>query len=206
MWFLYLLSWLSTGIQICFVTMAIAAGLYYLAELVEEYTILTAKIIRWMVILTLVTYVGLFIFESLPVSMVVCGIIAQVTHLALLASFPFFSISSPTFVAAMVMVLINHYLAFSFFGANYYPFAEVMAYFTICQWLAPFAFFVSLSVNENVLPMTSRGSERSPLLSPGDDDVVSNYFNKKQKGVGLLSVFNSIKDSVTPAKTYHKSY
>ena len=36
MWFLYLLSWVSTVLQICFVTLAIAAGLYYLAELVEE--------------------------------------------------------------------------------------------------------------------------------------------------------------------------
>ena len=45
MWFLYLLSWLATVIQICFVTLAIAAGLYYLAEMVEEYTMMTAKVI-----------------------------------------------------------------------------------------------------------------------------------------------------------------
>ena len=44
MWFLYLLSWVSTVIQICFVTLAIAAGLYYLAELVEEYTSMTVKV------------------------------------------------------------------------------------------------------------------------------------------------------------------
>ena len=44
MWFLYLLSWISTVLQICFVTLAIAAGLYYLAELVEEYTVMTAKV------------------------------------------------------------------------------------------------------------------------------------------------------------------
>ena len=44
MWFLYLLSWVSTVLQICFVTLAIAAGLYYLAELVEEYTVVTAKV------------------------------------------------------------------------------------------------------------------------------------------------------------------
>ena len=44
MWFLYLLSWVSTVLQICFVTLAIAAGLYYLAELVEEYTVMTAKV------------------------------------------------------------------------------------------------------------------------------------------------------------------
>ena len=39
---------------------------------------------------------------------------------------------------------------------------QVMAYFTLCLWLVPFAFFVSLSANENVLPTTS---ERRPLLS-----------------------------------------
>ena len=44
MWFLYLLSWVSTVVQICFVTLAIAAGLYYLAELVEEYTTMTVKV------------------------------------------------------------------------------------------------------------------------------------------------------------------
>ena len=37
-----------------------------------------------------------------------------------------------------------------------------MAYFTLCLWLVPFAFFVSLSANENVLPTTS---ERRPLLA-----------------------------------------
>jgi len=203
MWFLYLLSWLSTVVQVCFVTMAIAAGLYYLAELVEEYTSLTAKVIRWMIITTLITYVCLFLFENLPTSMIVCGVVAQIAHLALLARFPFFSVSSPAFLASMLMVLVNHYLAFSYFGSNYYPFSEVMAYFTICQWLVPFAFFVSLSANENVLPTMA---ERSPLMSPGDDDVVSNYFNKKQKGVGLLSMFNSLKDTVTPSKTSYKSY
>ena len=39
-----MLSWASTVLQICFVTLAIAAGLYYLAELVEEYTVVTAKV------------------------------------------------------------------------------------------------------------------------------------------------------------------
>ena len=90
-----------------------------------------------------------------------------------------------------------------------------MAYFTICMWLVPFAFFVSLSANENVLPTVN---ERRPLLSD-DNDVVTNYFSKKQKGValhfnvmklyvsnvsgyGLLSMFNSVKDSLTPGKNH----
>ena len=55
---------------------------------------------------------------------------------------------------------------------------QVMAYFTICMWLVPFAFFVSLSANENVLPTLN---ERRPLLNE-ENDVVINYFSKKQKG------------------------
>nr|ALS05143.1 protein TEX261 [Paracalanus parvus] len=198
MWFLYLLSWVSTVIQICFVTLAIAAGLYYLAELVEEYTSMTVKVIRWMIVMVIGTYICLFFFEDLPVSLILCGLIAQVAHLALLSNFPFFSVSSPAFVMAVVMVLVNHYFAFSHFGEKYYPFSEVMAYFTLCMWLVPFAFFVSLSANENVLPTVN---ERRPLLSD-DNDVVTNYFSKKQKGVGLLSMFNSVKDSLTPGKNH----
>jgi hypothetical protein len=49
--------------------------------------------------------------------------------------------------------------------------------------------------------------ERRPLLSQEDNnDVVSNYFSKKQKGYGLLSVFNKVKDSVTPGKSQFKAY
>jgi len=199
MWFLYLLSWLATVIQICFVTLAIAAGLYYLAEMVEEYTMMTAKVIRWMILSVIATYICLFIFEDIPTKLIICGLLAQVAHLALLSSFPLFSVSSPAFVMAVVMVLINHYFAFSHFGENYYPFSEVMAYFTICMWLVPFAFFVSLSANENVLPTLN---ENRPLLSE-DNDLVSNYFSKKQKGYGLLSVFNSVKESLTPGRKNH---
>ena len=49
----------------------------------------------------------------------------QLAHLALLASFPFFSVTSPSFIVAVIMVLVNHYFAFSYFGENYYPFSEV---------------------------------------------------------------------------------
>ena len=53
------------------------------------------------------------------------NVLFQVAHLALLSNFPFFSVSSPAFVMAVVMVLVNHYFAFSHFGEKYYPFSEV---------------------------------------------------------------------------------
>lgn len=201
MWFFYALSWVSTLVQIIFVTLAIAAGLYYLAELVEEYTVLTAKIIRYITWFTVVIYLGLFFFEDLNLTMLVCGLISQILHLILLNTFPFFALSSAPFILDIALVLINHYLAFQFFGENYYPFAEVMAYFTLCLWLVPFAFFVSLSANENVLPTLS---EQRPLLSD-ENDVVSNYFQRKEKKYGLLAAFNAIKESILPTRT-KKSY
>ncbi|XP_072486511.1 protein TEX261 isoform X2 [Notamacropus eugenii] len=157
MWFMYALSWLSLLIQVAFVTLAIAAGLYYLAELIEEYTVATSRIIKYMI-----------------------------------WTFPFIMLTSPNFILSCVLVVVNHYLAFQYFAEEYYPFSEVLAYFTFCLWLIPFAFFVSLSAGENVLPST---------VQPGDD-VVSNYFTKGKRGKrsGILVVFSFIKEAILPSR------
>ncbi|GLH07428.1 uncharacterized protein GBIM_12885 [Gryllus bimaculatus] len=115
-------GWLALLIQVCFITVSLAAGLYYLAELVEEYTVITKKVIWWMIV--------------------------------------------------------------------------VMAYFTLCLWLVPFALFVSLSANENTLPTVA---ETRPLLD--DNDVVTNYFSRKSKKYGLLSFFNYAKESILPQRS-----
>ncbi len=74
----------------------------------------------------------------------------QVAHFSLLSSFPFFSVGSPSFLAAMLMVLVNHYLAFSFFGENYYPFSEVgyriMALVNFTSSFLSFMKFTTVSV------------------------------------------------------------
>jgi len=196
MWFLYGLSWISVLIQVCFVTLAIAAGLFYLAELVEEYTVLTCKIIRYTILGTLAVYCGLFLFEDMPLSLIASGIASQVMHLLMLRTFPFFIITSFPFIAAAVLLVINHYLAFTYFSTVYYPFTEVMAFFTLCLWIVPFAFFVSLSANENVLPTLA---ETRPLMGD-ENDVVTNYFSRKSKRYGLLSFFNYAKDAVLPQR------
>lgn len=45
---------------------------------------------------------------------------------------------------------------------------QVLAYFTFCLWIIPFAFFVSLSAGENVLPSTMQpGGEKGFMRGPG---------------------------------------
>ncbi|XP_076436262.1 protein TEX261-like [Babylonia areolata] len=200
MWFLYLLSWIALLVQVCIVTLSIAAGLYYLAELVEEYTVMTGKIIRYMIVTTAVVYLLIFLFEDFPLLLVGSGLISCVAYFAVLQTFPFFDLTSPAFIASVVLLIFDHYLAFSHFSEVWYPFAEVLAYFTICLWLVPFAFFVSLSANENTLPTTTA----SPR--PSDDaDVVSSYFSRKAKKYGLLSFFRNVQGSVLPQRV-KKSY
>ncbi|KAB0801884.1 hypothetical protein PPYR_04070 [Photinus pyralis] len=186
---LTLITYLSFVVQISFVTIAVAAGLYYLAEFVEEYTVLSKKIIWWMNSGSLIIYILLWLFEGFPLLLVSCGILAQVSHFVILTDFPYISFLSPSFLIAIAFIVINHYLAFDHFGNVMYSFSELMAYFTLCLWLVPFALFLSLSANENALPTVRETS---------DGDVVSNYFSKKEKKYGLLSLFNYAKEAILP--------
>uniref|UniRef100_A0A8C6DFL0 Protein TEX261 n=1 Tax=Moschus moschiferus TaxID=68415 RepID=A0A8C6DFL0_MOSMO len=182
MWFMYVLSWLSLFIQVAFITLAVAAGLYYLAELIEEYTVATSRIIKYMIWFSTAVLIGLYVFERFPTYMIGVGLFTNLVYFGLLQTFPFIMLTSPNFILSCGLVVVNHYLAFQFFAEEYYPFSEclccqVLAYFTFCLWIIPFAFFVSLSAGENVLPST---------MQPGDD-VVSNYFTKDlPPGLALL--------------------
>ncbi|KAF4518415.1 hypothetical protein B566_EDAN002068 [Ephemera danica] len=180
MWFLYLLSWIAMLVQICFLTIAVAAGLYYLAELVEEYTVITKKIVWWLCVVVLCIYIGFFLFEDFPTSIIVCGLISQVAHLCILQTFPYFVVLSPSFITAVVMLIVNHYMAFQFFSTVYFSFSEVLSYFTLCLWVVPFALFVSLSANENTLPTVEA---------------------RHGKKYGLLTFFNYAKDSILPQRS-----
>ncbi|KAK2166441.1 hypothetical protein LSH36_39g11004 [Paralvinella palmiformis] len=160
MWFMYVLSWAAMVIQICFITLSIAAGLYYLAELVEEYTVITARIIKYMIWATTGVYVGLLLFESMPISMTGIGLLTNVLYGLVLKSFPYFELTSPVFLSAIVFIVINHYMAFSYFASVWHPFNEV---------------------NE-------------------DHDVVTNYFRKNSKRIGLLSFLKTAQDTILPQR------
>ncbi|CAB3261169.1 unnamed protein product [Arctia plantaginis] len=195
MFFLYLLSIFSLIVQAIFVTLAIAAGLYYLAEIVEEYTVMAKYVISWMVIATSTIHIGLLIFEDFPLYLNVIGLVQQALHGFLLKDFPVVRVTSLTFMTAVVTLVVHHYMAFKFFGAVYYTFSEVLAYFTLCLWVVPFALFVSLSANDYVLPITG---ETQPLL--GDSNVLTDYLSRKSKKYSLLSFFSFAKDSILPQR------
>lgn len=122
-------------------------------------------------------YVFLWLFESFPLTMILCGVLGQLCHFVILSNFPFVAFSSIQFIFGVILVIVNHYLAFSYFSSTYHPFSEVhytseaqgiktliikmfqvISYFTLYLWLVPFSLFVSLSANDNVLPTTAERS------------------------------------------------
>lgn len=108
-----------------FVVFSTAAGLYYLAELVEEYTVIAKKAITILVLFVSTVYLMFIFMDNLPWSMVTCGIISQILHAVILSDFPYVKLMSFQFIGAVVLLFVNHYLAFSFFTQNYFNFSEV---------------------------------------------------------------------------------
>lgn len=96
--------------------------------------------------------------------MIIFGILAQISHFIILKSFPNVCLTSLEFIAAVILLIVNHYFAFIYFGNVHYAFSEVMAYFVLWLWLVPFALFISLSANDSVLPTIAEQSGELSII------------------------------------------
>ncbi|CAK3851643.1 DUF396-domain-containing [Lecanosticta acicola] len=188
MWILPLLGYLGLLLGFLFLTLAIASGLYYLSELVEEHTVLAKKILTRMIYAVTAIQVLLALFDKFPYLPSLFSIGSHFIYSLNLRRFPVVKLTDPIFLLSCGLVLVNHWLWFRHFSApphnstggryNYYDqaniptFTEIASFFGLNVWLVPFALFVSLSAGENVLP--SMGSEYatgqgSSFISPGAD-------------------------------------
>ncbi|XP_065919496.1 protein TEX261-like isoform X2 [Dysidea avara] len=199
--FLYWISWAAVGIEFCFAVLAVASGLYYLAELVEEYSVIARKVINVMIWVSIIVHIGVWLFDGFPVLMILVGIVTQLMYSILLRTFPFISVSSPAFLLGCVLLVLHHYLTFQHFTEVLYSFQEVFAFFTLGLWMVPFAFFVSLSAGDNVLPTYSPG----PLDHPGYGSTSSGVSgSRRSRRSGLLALFDWMATSITaqiPSRT-----
>ncbi|KAL7750417.1 erv26 superfamily protein [Sorochytrium milnesiophthora] len=164
---LLLISYLGMLMGIAFFTLSLACGLYYLAELVEEYTTMTRKVITSLTALVMVLHVLLFAVDRLSLWRILFSMFCHAVYSINLRTFPFISFTDPSFLASCVLAVVNHYVWFRYFQTlahdpftrRVYPFSHIAAFFALCLWLVPFAYFVSLSANDSTLPVTGSGSQ-----------------------------------------------
>lgn len=204
MWFMYLLSWIAFIIIAICLTISVAAGMYYVAELIEEYTSVAKRVIRFVLISITVLNIFLIFLETQFTWTLWCiGMLSNIIYFFILADFPVITFLSPTFLFSMVLLIIHHYFAFTFFNNYYYPFPEILAYFTVFVWTIPFCFVLSLSANDYVLPQYAepqRDRYTDDTLLNNGGDVVTNYFKKRANKIGLLAFMRSVQDSILPTR------
>lgn len=174
---LKLLSYFGIAFSFVFLTLAIASGLYFISEQVEEHTVFTKRLLTRIIYSIIAVHFLLLIFDGFPFKITLFSITANVVYLQNLKRFPFISLTSGSFIASCVMVIVNHYLWFKHFtdpatppyaiyksnpdysGPVHPPFAQVSSFLGLCVWLIPFALFISLSASDNVLPMSASAGE-----------------------------------------------
>ncbi|KAK3329890.1 transmembrane adaptor Erv26 [Apodospora peruviana] len=195
MWILPLVGYLGSIVGFCFLTLAIASGLYYLSELVEEHTVIAKRFLTKLIYTIMVLQLLLCVVDRFPFLLTALGIVSHIVYLGNMRRFPFVKLTDPLFLASCVLVLLNHYVWFKHFSrhqerayqnmSSYYDtpsdiptFTEIASYFGLCIWLVPFALFVSLSASDNVLP--TMGSEPSSSSVGGGDSS-----KKSRRGQGM---------------------
>ncbi|CAG8491307.1 229_t:CDS:2 [Diversispora eburnea] len=95
-----------------------------------------------------------------------------------LKTFPFISLTSPPLILSCVLVIVNHFQWFQYFTSRYFVFMEVAAFFGTCIWMIPFAYFISISANDNTLPSFDpnvHNDDHLPARNKGG--ILKNLFN-----------------------------
>jgi len=149
-----LLRFTTLSFLLLMLTLCLACGLYYLAELIEEHIKTTKKVLKYAIWVSMVFHF-LMMYEGLPISYLLLGIVSNVLYLMLLPHFPKVKLTNLIFIVSFVIFFVSHYLWFNHFSSLFFPFSDIISFFTICVWLVPFIFFVSLTSDDNQLPYNS---------------------------------------------------
>eukprot|EP00187_Rhodella_violacea_P001578 CAMPEP_0174905236 /NCGR_PEP_ID=MMETSP0167-20121228/52202_1 /TAXON_ID=38298 /ORGANISM="Rhodella maculata, Strain CCMP736" /LENGTH=157 /DNA_ID=CAMNT_0016148123 /DNA_START=37 /DNA_END=507 /DNA_ORIENTATION=- len=151
--FFVLLVYAAGYFSLLFGAVCLACGLYYLAEIAEENTALTKKVIRYTLVVVLACHLVLWAYERFPFLYVAFGAIAHAVYwVFLLERFPFTNPKSIKFAACVALFVASNVSWFMFFRNNHELFYEyrlsptpsVISFFLIMVWTVPTAFFVSL--------------------------------------------------------------
>jgi hypothetical protein len=191
------LVYVSGYLVLLFLAICMACGLYYMAELAEEYSRLTKKILTYCIQGVIGIHVLLLIFDRFPFFTTVYGIGLHVVYYQFLKTFPFVDFSSPMFLGACAGLVVNHWLWILFFREELqYHVPQIMAFFVPCVWLVPFGFFVSVSLGDTVLPS---GTHSGGLGMPSEGGGKSSALK------GLLAWFGQKRDDMMSQAGTHSS-
>ncbi|KAH9939989.1 DUF396-domain-containing protein [Amylocystis lapponica] len=171
---LHYLSYAGGAAAFIFVTLSLASGLLWLSELIEEHSRIAKVIGRRGIYAIMVIHVVLYASDNMPLKHILFSIFCHIVYLQnFTSSWPFISLTSLSFIASCVLVILDHFLWFFYFAqitrdarhrsmyrrpppSKPIPgFADIATFFGVCVWLSPLFLFLSLSANDNALPVNA---------------------------------------------------
>lgn len=203
---LYLLSLVGILSGFICLTLAIASGLYYLSELVEEHAEFTKRTLVKLIYTIIAILILLWLFEGFPFKIILFSVCLNLLYLKTLSKFPYLKIDNPDFILLGILTFLNHYFWFSHFNNLSFDrhshrvvpsFSEISSFFGICVWLIPFALFISLSAGENLLPSNNNevDGRNTTSITLDTNEIANSKFTRRSKGL-IKEVINNIRTAV----------
>ena len=100
MWILPLVGYIGIAIGFGFLTLAIASGLYYLSELVEEHTVFARKLLTRLIYAVVAIQLLLVVVDRFPFLPSALSIGSHLVYAQNLRRFPIVKLTDPVFLAS----------------------------------------------------------------------------------------------------------
>ena len=178
LWLSYfeLLCNITVLLLIVFTALSYATGLFYLAELAEEFPTLTKRLIIGLLIGLGSLHLLGFVFSPLSKWALLLGLATHLSYYRLLSNFPYLPLTSLTFFLSLLLLISSQvlwYIALNstppptpysayprysqpgspyYHGGPQYTTAQQMAFYFLFIWLVPLIFFIAGSVSSQALP------------------------------------------------------
>ncbi|KAJ4479337.1 transmembrane adaptor Erv26, partial [Lentinula aciculospora] len=150
-----------------------ASGLLYISELIEEHSQLAKLVGQRGTYIIILFHILLYFTDALPLKHTLFSICCHIIYLQNFShTWPVIPLTSFSFLASCLLVIADHFLWFFYFARltqdarhqRYYQgreaiatpsFTEIVTFFGACVWLTPLFIFLSLSANDNTIPLRS---------------------------------------------------
>jgi len=195
----WLLGYIFGYVALLVVALALSSALYLVAEYAEEFPTFAGKCVKYCLLVVLSLHLLLW-FDGMPWFESLVGIGCNVCYASMLSTFPFVEIFSIRSIASALAFLLAHYVWFSYFLDNSSDIMHVVGFFVVMVWLVPGGLFVSLAINDNVLPGVtgSKGANQIGGERPKGSNLFKTFYDFVQERAGpwMIQTWNSIASRV----------
>lgn len=172
-----------------------ACGLYYLAELIEEYINTTKRVVSLAIKVEFAVH-ALLLVDRLPLRCLALGVVAHIAYLRLLRRFPYIQPGSGDGLLAIVTFLVSNGLWIHHFWRSYHTVEFILAFLLATTWLVPSALFLGMAGEQSVLP----GAGGYPYSTHATGSTGSGSGQRSRRGLALrvFDVLRRKRDEVLP--------